>query len=95
MYSDKSYFRRRAAEERASAARAVDRETETRHVEMSLRFDDLAAAIAQRDYLLGLDLYADDTGFDPHAPAGRLEVGASFQDTGGRASEEQLPKLLI
>ena len=72
MYCDRSYFRDRASEERRKAASAVDIGTRTRHNELASRFDDLAEAIAQRDYLLGLDLYADDPTFDPRAPAGKL-----------------------
>jgi hypothetical protein len=79
MYCDKSYFRRRALDERGSAACAADSGVRTKHEELASRFEDLAEAIAQRDYLLGLDLYADDPTFDPRAPAGKLARGLEWE----------------
>lgn len=72
MDCDRSYFKRRAAEERAVAASALDREAREAHTDLAFRFEDLAQAIAQREYLLGLDLFVEDVAFNPKAPAGKL-----------------------
>lgn len=77
MNCDRSYFWRRAAEERTAAVCADDPGRRERHAELASRFEDLAEAIAQREYLLGLDLYGDDATFDPRAPAGKLELAHS------------------
>lgn len=72
MDCDRSYFNRRAAEERAVAAPALDHEARKAHTDLAFRLEDLAQAIAQREYLLGLDLCVEDVAFNPRAPAGKL-----------------------
>lgn len=57
MESDRQYFARRAAEERAAASWASHPEAQRSHEVMAERYDELACAIGRREYLLGLDLY--------------------------------------
>ena len=57
MESDKRYFARRAAEERAAAAWATHEQARSSHLAMASRYHDLANAIERRDYVLGLDLF--------------------------------------
>jgi hypothetical protein len=60
MESDKSYFARRAAEERAAAERAPHPGAKHSHMEMALRYDDMAAATSVPENNVGLGDY-------PHA----------------------------
>jgi hypothetical protein len=73
MESDKAYFMRRAADERALAAQATHDIAEKAHSEMASRYEDLAVAIARREYALGIDLFdaADwpSVGVERHALA--------------------------
>jgi hypothetical protein len=57
MESDKAYFTRRAAEERILAAVALHDAAKFAHFELAARYDDLARAIARREYALGIDLF--------------------------------------
>jgi hypothetical protein len=57
MESDKTYFRRRAAEERVLAASSQHDTAGQVHLELAARYEDLALAIARREYALGLDLF--------------------------------------
>jgi hypothetical protein len=61
MEADKTYFARRAVEERAAAARSSDNSGRA-HLEMAFRYEDLARAIECREYELGLDLFDDEPG---------------------------------
>jgi hypothetical protein len=57
MVSDKAYFTRRAAEERVLAAGASHDSAQKAHLELASRYEDLALAIARREYALGIDLF--------------------------------------
>jgi hypothetical protein len=57
MESDKAYFRRRAAEECVLAAAAPHEAARKAHLELAARYEDLALAIARREYALGIDLF--------------------------------------
>jgi hypothetical protein len=57
MESDKAYFTRRGLEERALAAEATHDFAEKAHLELAARYEDLALAIARREYALGIDLF--------------------------------------
>jgi hypothetical protein len=57
MESDKQYFRRRAAEECMLAEAAPHQAARNAHIELAGRYEDLALAIARREYALGIDLF--------------------------------------
>jgi hypothetical protein len=57
MESDKAYFLRRAADECTLAAAAAHEPARQAHMELASRYEDLALAIARREYALGIDLF--------------------------------------
>ena len=60
MESDKEYFARRAASERAAAAEASHPAAQLAHSQMAARYDDMAAAIRRHDQVLGVRTAAMD-----------------------------------
>lgn len=59
MESDRSYFSRRAGEERIAAGMATHPGARQAHLEMAERYDELAGAIHREETRLGLDRAED------------------------------------
>ena len=58
MEGDVTYFSRRASDERDAAMRSADLWARQAHLVMAERYQDLANAIAKREWHLALDLYS-------------------------------------
>jgi hypothetical protein len=86
--SDREYFARRANDERAAASVATHHTAELAHLALSERYEELALAIARREYALGLDLDAADwpsLGVQPTVGASTPDQPHSSPEAGPRS----------
>jgi hypothetical protein len=62
MESDAAYFRRRAREERIAAAKTASSQTSRDHLDLAVRYEELAAAIETQAREMGIEFDGDTSG---------------------------------